>query len=352
MAQIAPATPEGRTDQARRATARAGRPPLPRALTAPPIWRELLLIVFFYSAYTLTRLLLVQDGTGAAFSHADQILAAERLLGIDVELSMNQALLQVPWLARAANVFYATAHFAVTLGTVIWLYRSRPHDYRWLRTGIMMATGFALIGYWLYPLAPPRFLGDEGFVDPVTALRTLGLYAGDASATFTNQYAAMPSMHAGWALWCGFVLVRLAAPSWAKVFGVLYPVTTVLVILGTANHYILDAVAGWALIGAALGLSWLLYHRYPAELRRMCRQVAHVLLRRIAWPALKAQGSGLASWTAPAAWTSARDPEAVGGVSGPRPRPGSGPGKGADSGDGSGGGPGGGPGARPNQVTP
>jgi hypothetical protein len=320
MAHTAPATLEGRTDQDRRATARAGRPPLPRALTAPPIWRELLLIVLFYSAYTLTRLLLVQDGTGTAFAHADQILGAERFLGIDVELGLNQALLEAPWLARAANVFYATAHFAVTLATVVWIYRSRPHDYRWLRTGIMVATGVALVGYWLYPLAPPRFLADEGFVDPVTALQTLGLYAGDASATFTNQYAAMPSMHAGWALWCGFALIRLATPRWAKVFGVLYPLTTVLVILATANHYVLDAVAGWALIGAALGLSWLLYHRYPAELKGICRQVAGVLVRRVAWPALMSQrAAGLAGWAAPAGWASAAPPgsETVGGVSEP-----------------------------------
>ncbi|GAA3983374.1 phosphatase PAP2 family protein [Actinomadura viridis] len=270
MAQTAPATPRGREDEARRGAPRHdGRPPLPRALVAPPVWRELLLIALFYTAYTLTRLVLVQDGTGPAFAHADQILAAERSLGIDVELGLNQTLLQLPWLARAANIFYATAHFAVTLGVVIWLYRGRPHDYRWLRTGIMVATGVALIGFWLYPLAPPRFLHDEGFVDPVTALQSMGLYASDASATFTNQYAAMPSMHAGWAVWCGFVLVRLATRRWVKALGVLYPLTTVLVILATANHYLVDAVAGFALIAAALGLSWVLYHRYPAELRRL-----------------------------------------------------------------------------------
>ena len=301
MAHIAPAPPEGRTDQDRRAAAPAAvRPPLPRALTAPPIWRELLLIVLFYSAYTLTRLLLVRDGTGTAFAHADQILGIERALGVDVELWMNQGLLQVPWLARAANVFYATAHFAVTLATVVWVYRSRPHDYRWLRTGIMVGTGVALLGYWLYPLAPPRFLGGEGFVDPVTALGTLGLYAGDASATFTNQYAAMPSMHAGWALWCGFVLVRLATRRWVKVLGALYPLTTVLVILGTANHYVLDAVAGWSLIAAALGLSWLLYHRYPAELKRMCHRAAGALPVRMTWPAPPGRwGAAQAAWTAP-----------------------------------------------------
>ncbi|MQY02547.1 phosphatase PAP2 family protein [Actinomadura macrotermitis] len=267
MAQTAPAAPRGQTDQARageRASV-AGR--WPRALTAPPVWRELLLIALFYTGYTLTRIVLVQDGTAPAFRHADQILAAERFLGVDVELGLNHMLLQVPWLARAANVFYATAHFAVTLGVVVWVYRYRPQDYRWLRTSIMVATGVALLGFWLYPLAPPRFLHDKGFIDPVTALHSLGLYASDASGSLTNQYAAMPSMHAGWALWCGFVVVRLATRRWAQVLGVLYPATTVFVILSTANHYVLDAVAGIALIGASLGAAWLLYHRCPAVVR-------------------------------------------------------------------------------------
>ncbi|MEU5881607.1 phosphatase PAP2 family protein [Spirillospora sp. NPDC047279] len=269
MAQIAPPAPRGQTAPAPPAPARrAVRVPAAklRKLGVPPVWRELLLIAIFYAAYMLTRMILVQDGTAPAFAHADQILAAERAMGIDVELGLNQMLLQVPWLARTANIFYATAHFAVTLGVVVWLYRRRPDDYRWARTGIMIATGVALLGFWLYPLAPPRFLHSEGFVDPVTALHSLGLYASDASGTLTNQYAAMPSMHAGWAMWCGFLLMRLAVRRWAKVLGLIYPATTVFVILSTANHYILDAVAGIALIGAAMGLSWLLYHRCPQAL--------------------------------------------------------------------------------------
>jgi hypothetical protein len=306
MAQTAPPAPRGRTDQARRATLRRDhRLPLPRALTAPPLWRELLLIAVFYAAYTLTRIVLVQDGTGKAFANADQILGFERFLGIDIELAMNQTLLSVPWLARTANVFYATAHFGVTLVVVVWLYRSRPHDYRWLRTAIVSATGLALVGFWLYPLAPPRFLHDEGFVDPVTALHSLGLYASDASGSFTNQYAAMPSMHAGWALWCGFVLVRLAARRWIKVLGVLYPLTTVAVILATANHYLVDAVIGFALIGATLGLSWLLYHRYPAELKRLGTQAAGLALQRVVFLLIVPPHAGLPARLFPARFTRA-----------------------------------------------
>ncbi|WP_254716202.1 phosphatase PAP2 family protein [Actinomadura sp. WMMB 499] len=250
--------------------------------TVPPVWRELLLIVLFYTGYSLTRIVLVQDGTASAFAHADQILRLEGALGLDFELTLNQALLELPWLARAANVFYATMHFAVTLGMVVWLYLRRPRDYRWLRTSLMIATGVAVLGFWLYPLAPPRFLGEQGFVDPVTALQSFGLYASDASATMTNQYAAMPSMHAGWALWCGFVLFRLTGRRWLKALGVLYPATTTVVIIATANHYVLDAVAGFALVAGALALSWLLYVRRP---RRLLEARDRLLRRPVAPPA-------------------------------------------------------------------
>lgn len=251
-----------------------------RVLAAPPVWRELLLVVLFYTGYTLTRIVLVQDGTGPAFAHADQILNVERALGLDVELYLNETLLAIPWLARTANVFYATMHFIVTLAVVIWLYRYRPQHYRWLRTSIMVATGVALIGFWLYPLAPPRFLHSEGFVDPVTALHSLGLYASDASGTLTNQYAAMPSMHAGWALWCGVILVKLASQKWAKALGALYPATTVVVILSTANHYVLDAVAGIALVSGALWVSWVLYMRCPKPLLVARARASHRLAQR------------------------------------------------------------------------
>lgn len=268
-------------------------------LSAPPVWRELMLIVLFYSGYTLTRIILVQDGTAPAFAHAYDILHLERFLGIDVEQGLNQTLLTVPWLARTANIFYATMHFIVTLGTVVWLYRYRPQEYRWLRTSIMTATALALIGFWLYPLAPPRFLHSEGFVDPVTALHSLGLYASDASGSLTNQYAAMPSMHAGWALWCGFILVKLASQRWAKILGVLYPATTVFVILSTANHYLLDAVAGIAIIAGALALSWLLYVRCPRPIQdvrdRVAGHIAHRVRRGGSGPRRESPATGGAS---------------------------------------------------------
>ncbi len=241
------------------------RPPVPEppAVTpvsdrAPRLWREILLVAVFYGAYTLIRVL-IPHNVPAAYAHAGQIIRLEHVLGLDFELDLNQDLMRLPGLARVANAFYATAHFVVTLSVLVWLYRCRPRDFRWLRTSLMIATGIALIGFWAYPLAPPRFLTDRGFVDPVTALHTFGLYSSPEAGSMTNQFAAMPSMHAGWALWCAVAVVTLSKRPLVRAAAALYPIVTIMVIFSTANHYLLDAMAGVAIMMFALLVGFLLH---------------------------------------------------------------------------------------------
>jgi PAP2 superfamily len=250
MAQLAARHPRPTQEQ----------PTASAAPSIPRLWREMALAAAFYCAYTLVRLLIPHDEP-TAYAHAGQILRLEHALGIDVELDLNHALLHAPSLARLANWFYATAHFAVTLAVLVWLYRRRPQHFHRLRTSLMAATGVALIGFWLYPLAPPRFLGGQGFVDPVTALHSFGLYSSPQAGSLTNQFAAMPSMHAGWALWCAVAVVTLSRRPWVRALAVLYPITTVLVIFSTANHYVLDAVAGLLITTSALLLGTLPYRK-------------------------------------------------------------------------------------------
>ena len=225
---------------------------MPRAVPwSPRLWREIALIAVFYGAYTLVRLLLPHNET-AAYAHAGQVMRLEQALGPNIELKLNHALLGAPLLAKAANIFYATAHFAVTLMVLVWLYRQRPQLYRWLRTSLLLATGIALIGFWVYPLAPPRFLGGAGFVDPVTAFHSFGLYSSPQAGSLTNQFAAMPSMHAGWALWCAVAMIVSVRRPLIMTVAALYPIVTITVIFATANHYLLDAVAGVLVMTFAL----------------------------------------------------------------------------------------------------
>jgi PAP2 superfamily len=232
----------------------------PLSMPSFRLWRELSLIAAFYAAYTLVRLLIPHDD-GAAYTHAGQVLRLEHALGPNIELKLNRALLQAPALARAANVFYATAHFAVTLLVLAWLYRRRPGHYRWLRTSLLLATAVALIGFWVYPLAPPRFLAGAGFVDPVTALHSFGLYSSPQAGSLTNQFAAMPSMHAGWAVWCAVAVIVSTRRPLIMTIAALYPIVTITVIFATANHYLLDAVAGVAVMTFALFIGLILHLR-------------------------------------------------------------------------------------------
>jgi PAP2 superfamily len=227
---------------------------------SPRLWREIALIAVFYGAYTLVRLLLPHN-EAAAYAHAGQVMRLEHALGPNIELKLNQALLGAPLLAKAANLFYATAHFAATLMVLVWLYRQRPHLYRWLRTSLLVATGIALIGFWVYPLAPPRFLGGAGFVDPVTALHSFGLYSSPQAGSLTNQFAAMPSMHAGWALWCAVAMIVSVRRPLIMTVAALYPIVTITVIFATANHYLLDAVAGVLVMTFALFAGLILHLR-------------------------------------------------------------------------------------------
>ncbi|MFB9835654.1 phosphatase PAP2 family protein [Actinoallomurus acaciae] len=222
-----------------------------RGSWSPRLWREIALVAVFYGAYTLVRLLIPHDES-AAYVHAGQVMRLEHALGPNVELTLNHALLRVPLLAKAANIFYATAHFLVTLTVLVWLYRRRPRQYRWLRTSLLLATAIALIGFWVYPLAPPRFLGGAGFVDPVTAFHSFGLYSSPQAGSLTNQFAAMPSMHAGWALWCAVAVIVSTRRPLIRALAALYPIVTITVIFSTANHYLLDAVAGITVMVFAL----------------------------------------------------------------------------------------------------
>lgn len=241
---------------------RAG-PPAGRRGGRARLLRELTLVAVFYAAYSLIRTL-VPHGAHHAIRHARQVLGFEHHAGIAIEHALNVNLIGSPTLSRLADHYYATFHFMITFAVVAWLFVRRPDRYERLRTALMVATGLALLGFWLYPLAPPRLVPGAGFIDPVTAFHTWGLYSASATQDITNQYAAMPSMHAGWALWCAIVVISLTRRWWLRALAALYPAVTIYVIIATANHYVVDVAVGTALIGAGFAVAALLA-RVPAR---------------------------------------------------------------------------------------
>lgn len=249
---------------------RAGRTLLQRLRTPrrPKLWFEILLIALSYWTYSLIRNAVPEQKT-QAFKNADWIWDVEHHLGIAVEQSVNHAVNSVTWLVVGMNYYYATLHFVVTLGVLVWLYRSHPGRYAATRLVLFATTAVALVGYYFYPLAPPRLMPNADFIDTVVVHHTWGSMASGDLKDMSNQYAAMPSMHIGWSLWCGLTIFALASVPWAKVLGLLYPVATLVVIVATANHFWLDAVGGMLCLAFGFAVAWAWYGSLPYRLPRL-----------------------------------------------------------------------------------
>ncbi|MFF3875115.1 phosphatase PAP2 family protein [Streptomyces sp. NPDC001978] len=234
----------------------------------PRLWFEILLIAVSYWTYSLIRNA-VPEQKSAALRNADWIWKAEHQLGIAVEGSVNRSVDSVTWLIVGMNYYYATLHFVVTLGVLVWLYRSHPGRYAATRLVLFATTGVALVGYYLYPLAPPRLMNGGRFTDTVMVHHTWGSMASGDLKHMSNQYAAMPSMHIGWSLWAGLTVFALASVPWVRVLGLLYPALTLLVIVSTANHFWLDAVGGLLCLAFGFALARLWYGALPYSLPRV-----------------------------------------------------------------------------------
>lgn len=226
----------------------------PSRVRAVRWWHELILVAAFYAVYDAIRGV-IAGSVPRAQSDAADLLRWERWTHLDPEHALNNALQHVSVLAVPACYFYATLHFIVTPAVLLWTYKARPAAYRTARTVLAIVTGSALIGFWKFPTAPPRLLTAGGFHDTLAAYGDWGWWGSDASvpagaAAIANQFAAMPSLHMAWAAWCGATVFRLTSRRWLHVLALAYPVLTAFVVLGTANHYLADVIAGaglWAL---------------------------------------------------------------------------------------------------------
>ncbi|MFJ6726504.1 phosphatase PAP2 family protein [Streptomyces sp. NPDC091281] len=213
--------------------------------------RELLLVAGLFLVYKLGRQL-ATGHTGEAFRNAHDVWDAERWLRLPGEDTVQSLLLHGDTLVRIANTYYATVHFPATAAFLVWLYLRRPGHYVWARRALAAVTAAALVLHLTFPLAPPRMLAATGLVDTA---RVYGpsVYGPPQTDTLSNQFAAMPSLHFGWALMVAVGLIAATRSRWRWLW-LLHPLLTLVVIVGTANHYWLDAVVAAVLLGAALAV--------------------------------------------------------------------------------------------------
>ncbi len=199
-----------------------------------------------------------------AQTHARQLMDLERATGLDVEAGLQQVLLGWDWLVAPANWVYIYGHWPVIVPTLVWLAARHRDRFVRLRDAMMISGGIGLFIFALYPVAPPR-LAALGIVDTVSeqslAYRVL------QPPAFVNQYAAMPSLHAGWDLLVGLAIAGAAGSLWLRVAGYLLPVLMVAAVILTGNHYLVDVVAGLALALIGLWAADALDRRRPGHTR-------------------------------------------------------------------------------------
>ncbi len=219
---------------------------------------QIAVVVAAIESYELARHVMDPDWP-QALGHAQRIVHWERLLGINWEHGLQSAFLQIPDVVKAMNVFYFVGHFVLTSVFFFWLYhRSRP-GFRLWRNGFLTATAIALVIHWRFPTAPPR-LADIGLQDTLRTLSNIDI-GSPTSSSFSNPVAAVPSLHAGWALGVGIGLVVFARPVIWRILGVLYPLAVALTIVVTGNHFILDALIGYVVMGIGFAVAWIVFER-------------------------------------------------------------------------------------------
>lgn len=231
-------------------------------------WREVLMAVGFYVVYSFVR---NTQGSGSvsepkALGNAIHIIRLEKLLGLYHEQAVQHAFVGGRIFIEFWNLFYGTFHFIVTIFALVFLFRRSPKRYRVWRNTLALTTALALIGFALFPLMPPRLLPPSyGFIDTLRVFGSPWSFDSGAMNKISNQYAAMPSLHFAWAVWCACVLFPEVRNKWVKLLVLAYPAATLFAVVVTANHYVLDAGAGLV----ALVAGWFLGATLAARLERV-----------------------------------------------------------------------------------
>ena len=207
-----------------------------------------------------------------AMAHARDIVRIEGAIFRHLELNLDHWIVTVPALAVAACYFYALMHYVMT-PTVLVLSRRRGGWMYWRGYwALVVGSGIALVVYANWPLAPPRLMPELGTIDVMQHFAGAGWWGDAASAPrglgdATNQFAAMPSLHFGWSLWCAIQMWGFGGRRW-RVAAVAYPTLQALVVLATANHFLLDVVGGASCILLGYAVVTLVARLLPRAERR------------------------------------------------------------------------------------
>jgi PAP2 superfamily len=214
------------------------------------IGANIALFMLLFQLYKMVRKTFIQRGEVVGFQNAERIIDLEKWLQIFAEPRLQAWVIGHEWLIRGLNWYYAGFMWAF-YGCCVVAMAFAPHRYAFLRRAFLLSMLLALPWYAIFPLAPPRFMPQYGFID---TLKVYGPdYFGGGGMVTANQYAAMPSMHIGWTT-IGAMMLAVAIPyrRIGLTLGVTHLLLMTLAVTATANHFILDAIGGWLIVAAAL----------------------------------------------------------------------------------------------------
>ncbi|WP_079031741.1 phosphatase PAP2 family protein [Streptomyces specialis] len=217
----------------------------------PPLIRELLLIIVLYTGYKFGRKLANGQFT-EAYENADRIWDLERAVRLPSEAWVQELVLHSESLIRSINVYYATVHFPAMALFVVYMYWRRPDHYLWFRRVLTWLTAGGLALHLLVPLAPPRLFRTEDMID-TSAVYGPGVYEEPDPDSMSNQFAAMPSLHVGWAVLIALVLIVVTRGRWRWLW-LIHPAITVLAVVSTGHHYWMDGIVACAILAIVLAV--------------------------------------------------------------------------------------------------
>lgn len=230
-----------------------------------PLAREFALIAALYSVWRLARMLPIATTTGA-MGRGLEIDHIERALHFPSELALQQFVLAHEWLASATSWYYATLHIPALVGFLFWLFFRHRDQFPHWRNGLALCTAGCLVIRFVR-VAPPRFFPDLGY-ENLAQHYGVSVYGSDVQSGISDQFAAMPSIHVGWAAVVSLGIIAASTSVW-RWFFLLHLILTTLVVSATANHWWLDGVVAVALLLAGLaadtaGRRYLASRRAPA----------------------------------------------------------------------------------------
>jgi hypothetical protein len=215
---------------------------------------QIAVVLAAFGAYEAARMLITPNWQ-EAFANARAVVSLEQVAGFAWESSVQRIFIEeMPSLVQAMNIFYFVGHFLFTGIFFFWLWHRSRDGFRLFRNGFLVATAVSVLVHWQFPTAPPR-LADVGLEDTLLALSGIDIGSPQSSA-LSNPVAAVPSLHAAYALGVGIGVVYFGRWLVLRIAGALYPPLVVLTIVVTGNHFIFDAIAGVAVLAAGFLLAW------------------------------------------------------------------------------------------------